>query len=347
MKTFSNRYCKIILITIIVSLSLIPAIIFAAGEKMVGPPITLKLSHQWPQDPDDYVIKTAIRFAEMAEKRSGGAIKIQFYPAQSLSPSAQQFRGMRTGVIDMSIFPVVYAAGEIPELQLTHAPWWPTNHDHFYRLKDSEVWRLLETEMNKAGVKSLCWIQIAGGIASRGKAVTQPEDLKGMAVRSSGKAEEWLIEACGAGLASMPSSETYIAMQRGVLDAMQTSSSSFAAYKIWEVAPYYLSPEKYCTYFTTEPIQISMKTWDKLTPEQQKILIAVGQELEPFALQSAKEEDTRVAKLFADHGCKVTLLTEENNNKFREMAQKYVVPRFIKEVRRGEWLVNGVKQIPY
>ncbi|NQT70928.1 MAG: hypothetical protein HQ552_15285, partial [Desulfobacteraceae bacterium] len=30
--------------------------------------VTLKLSHQWPQDSEDYVVKTAIRFADEVNK---------------------------------------------------------------------------------------------------------------------------------------------------------------------------------------------------------------------------------------------------------------------------------------
>ena len=137
----------------------------------------------------------------------------------------------------------------------------------------------------------------------------------------------------------MASSEVYTAMQRGLVDAMQTSSSSFGAYKLYEVAKYYLSPEDYSDYFTCEPIQISMKTWKKLTPKQQGIMMQVGKEMESFALKGAKAEDARVAKLFADNGCTVEKMTAEDHAEWK-VLMKVSMGEFSKKVPKGQWLLE-------
>lgn len=355
MKDNRTILTRVILVTVMAALALMPLVACAPKEEvtppteeeveMVGPPITLSLSHQWPQDPEDYVIQTNIRFADEVYKRSGGAIKIIFYPAQSLCKAKEQFKAMRDGTIDMSSYPVIYAAGEIPELNVVFSPWGLGTHDKYYSMKGSELWDFLEGKMNDVGVKSLCWIQISGGMASKGKLIREPADLAGTMFRSAGKTNEWFIEACGAGIVHMASSETYIAMQRGTIDAMLTSSSSYGAYKLWEVSDYYLSPEDYSFYFVTEPIQISMLTWNKLTPEQQKIMIEVGRELETFALEGAKHEDARVAKQFAEYGCTVEKMTAENYEKFRAAADKYALPKFIETVPSGKWMADIVAEL--
>ncbi len=43
-----------------------------------------------------------------------------------------------------------------------------------------------------------------------------------------------MLAGAGASIASMASSEIYNAMQTGVLDAANTSSSSFVSYRIYE-----------------------------------------------------------------------------------------------------------------
>jgi TRAP-type C4-dicarboxylate transport system substrate-binding protein len=138
----------------------------------------------------------------------------------------------------------------------------------------------------------------------------------------------------------MPSSENYSAMQLGLLDGMWTSSGSFSAYRIYEVAKYYVSPEDYSYYFTIEPIAISMKSWNKLTPEQQKIMTEVGASLEPAALEGAKKEDVRVAKLFADKGVKVEKLSESEWQKWRAWFAKHSLEKFKKEIPGGEELIR-------
>src|SRR5699024_7746655 len=96
---------------------------------------------------------------------------------------------------------------------------------------------------------------------------------------------EYAIQEAGASTVSMPSSNAYSAMQQNLLDAVLTSSSSLGAYRIYEVSNYYVSPEDYGIYYTIEPIAISMRTWQQLTPEQQKILVEAGKSVEPFALK--------------------------------------------------------------
>lgn len=305
--------------------------------------VILKLSHQWPQDTEDYVVKTAIRFAEEVNKRSNGSIKINFYPGQSLVKAKEQFKAMRDGIIDLSVYPTIYAAREIPELNIVLVPW-ANSHDNFFKFGHSKVWDYLEKKMNKMGVKSLSWIQIAGGIASKNKLIRKPEDVKGIKIRAGGKYCQMTYQNAGAGIVGMASSEIYTAMQRGLLDAVQTSSSSFGAFKLYEVSNYYLSPEEYSNYFTSEPISISMKTWKKLTPEQQKIMSEVGKEMETWALNEAKAEDARVAKLFADNGSVVEKMTADDYAKWRPLMEK-AMEEFKKKVPNGEWLVEETLKI--
>lgn len=272
-------------------------------------PITLKLAHQWPQDEKDYVVAAAVKFASEVEKRTNGDIKITFYPAQSLAKASNTHVALKTGTVDLAVYPYIYAAGAIPEMNLILMPGIWKTHDDVFAFRKSEAWKKIEAKAEAYGFKTLSWIQISGGVASSGAPVHGPDDVKGKKVRAAGKYMEAALHDAGATPVSMPSSDNYNAMQLGLLDAMWTSSSSFGAFRLYEVSKAYTSPEEYSVYFTIEPIAISMKTWEKLTPAQQKILMEVGASLEPGSLAGAKEEDARIAKEFADHGVKVTKMS--------------------------------------
>lgn len=290
--------------------------------------ITLKLAHQWPQAESDYVVATGIKFAQEVEKRSNGDIKIQFFPAESLVKAGATHTALKNGTVDLSIYPYIYSAGAIPEMNLILMPGIWKSHDDVFRFRESAPWKKLEAKAEAYGFKTLCWIQISGGVASVKKEVSSPADVAGSKVRAAGKYMSYALQQAKASTVSMPSSENYSAMQLGLLDAMWTSSSSFGAYRLYEVSKFYVSPEKYSIFYTIEPIAISMKTWNKLTPAQQKILQEVGSSLEQSALEGAKNEDRRVAKLFADHGVKVTQMNTEDWSKWHALFQKTAFPKF-------------------
>ncbi len=302
--------------------------------------VTLKLAHQWPQEESDYVIATAVKFAQEVEKRSNGQIKIQFFPAESLVKARDTHTALRNGTVDMSIYPWIYAAGAIPELNMVLLPGLWKTHDDVFRFRQSEPWKKLVAKAEAYGFKPLTWIQISGGVASTRKPVLAPEDVAGMKARAAGKYMEFALQKAGASTVSMPSSENYNAMQLGLLDAVWTSSSSFGAYRLFEVAKFYTSPEDYSIYFTIEPITISMATWRKLTPDQQRILSETAISLEQFALEGAKNEDKRVAQLFAGNGVKVEKMTLEAWRQWQALFQQHAFDKFKKDVPAAASLLD-------
>ena len=302
--------------------------------------ITLKMAHQWPQDESDYVVATGTKFAKEVERRSNGQIKINIFPAESLVKAGATHTALKSGAVDLAIYPYIYASGAIPEMNLTLLPGVWKSHDDVYRFRESPAWKQLEGKAEQYGFKTLTWIQISGGVASTRKPIIGPADVAGAKARVAGKMMEAAMQKAGASTVSVTSPETYNAMQLGVLDTVWTSSSTFGSLRLYEVAKYYTSPEKLSIFFTIEPICISMKTWNRLTPAQQKILADVGKSLEPGALEGARKEDGRVAKLFADHGVKVEQLSPEAWNEWQKLFQESAFEKFRKDVPNGAQLLD-------
>ena len=302
--------------------------------------IVLKLAHQWPDDPNDYVVQTGRKFAQEVEARSGGTIHVNIFPAESLVKALNIHTALRSGNIDLAIYPYIYSAGAIPEMNLILLPGlWKTPQDVF-RFRQSAPWRELEAKAEAFGFKTLCWIQISGGVASKAKPINVPSDLPNLKVRGAGKMMEAALQSAGASTVSMASSETYSAMQLGLLDGLWTSSGTFGSYRLYEVARFYDSPEDYSIFYTIEPIAISMKTWRKLTPAQQTILAEVGASLEDSAFEGAKADDHRVAKLFADHGVTTRKMTLDEWTQWQSLFQKVSFPKFRADVPDGGRLLD-------
>ena len=82
---------------------------------------TLKISHQFPGGTlteGDFRDRMTRMFAAEVEKRSKGSLKFAIYPGSSLMKTNAQFSAMRKGALDLSLVPLSYAGGEVPEVNI-------------------------------------------------------------------------------------------------------------------------------------------------------------------------------------------------------------------------------------
>ena len=151
-----------------------------ASRAQSGP---LKISHQFPGgtiEEGDFRDRLCRRFAADIEKRSNGALKAQVYPGSSLMKTNAQFSAMRKGALDISLYPLSYAGGEVPETNIGLMPALVPSYEVGAAWKTSDVGKLLAKTLDEKGIVVLSWIWQAGGVASRAAPLVQPEDAKGM-----------------------------------------------------------------------------------------------------------------------------------------------------------------------
>jgi TRAP-type C4-dicarboxylate transport system substrate-binding protein len=310
--------------------------------------LSLKLSHQFPKataDEGDFRGQLAVKFAEEVEKRTNGQVKIEIYPANSLMKEKEQYDAMLQGALDMSVFPLDYAGGKVPQFGATLMPALVKNHKQADNWKDSEVGKKIAEIAEKNGLHILVWVWNAGGIGVKGDPIIAPVDVKpGIKIRAAGSLVEAMLKNQGAGIQSMGSSEIYSAMQTGVLDAAITSASSFDSYKLYEQVESYTSPTQNTFWFMFEPLVISMKTWEKLSSDQQKIFEEVAADLQGFANTASAEDDARVEQVFKEKGVNVVQMDDASYQQWVEVA-KPVWEQFAKEVEGGQELIDLAQQV--
>ncbi len=145
------------------------------------PTRVLKLSHQFPAstgDSGDFRDQLARKFAAEVESRSGGSLKVEIYPGSSLMKTKSQFGALRKGILDMSVLPLAYGGGEVPEVTLTLMPALVQSYEQGLRWKTAPIGAELEKILEAKGIKIVTWVWQAGGIASRGNPIVAPEDAR-------------------------------------------------------------------------------------------------------------------------------------------------------------------------
>lgn len=306
-------------------------------------PKVIKISHQFPAstgDDGDFRDRLARKFAAEVEKRTNGQLKFEVYPNGSLVKTFSQFGAIRKGTLDMSVLPLAYGGGEVPEMNLGLMPALVTSYDQGLRWKTAPIGKEFEKILDDKGIKILTWVWQAGGIASKTNPIVSPDDAKGMKVRGGSKEMDLMIKGAGGAVTNVPSNEIYNAMSSGVLDAALTSSTSLISFRLAENAKSVTTARNKAIWFMLEPLVISKETWSKLTPEQQKIMQEVGASLEPFAKESAMADDKELANVFAKAGAKVVDMDEASFLKWQAIAKDTAYKDFAATVKNGQQLLD-------
>lgn len=308
----------------------------------------IKISHQFPGgtiDEGDFRDRLCRKFAQEVEKRTGGELKFEIYPSSSLVKDKQQFNSMATGALDMSLYPLAYSGGQIPETNITLMPALITSYEQGLRWKNAPIGKELSRIVEDKGVKLLTWVWQAGGTVSKNNPIIAPADAKGLKVRGGGRSMDLMLKAAGASVTSISSSEIYNALQQGVIDGAVTSSGSLVSYRLYEHAKHVTSARDKTFWYMFEPLCISKKTFDSLTPKQQKIMTEVGALLEKFAMDAAKADDQHLSKVYSGAGATVHNMNEAAFNKWREIASSSAWKDFEGSVKNGKSLMDMAKSV--
>ena len=299
-----------------------PAILAAPRARAAAR--TLKISHQFPggtPEQGDFRDRLVRRFAAEVQKRTDGELGFEIYPGSSLMKTVAQFSSLRRGALDMTLYPLAYAGGEVPEVNIGLMPCLVTTYEQGMAWKTQPIGQELTSVLDKRGVKIVTWVWQAGGIASRLTPVVQPDDVKGQKIRGGSREMDLMLKAAGGIISSVPSNEIYAAMQTGSLDAAVTSSTSIISFRLEEIAKDVTTGRNGSFWFMFEPLLMSKQVFDSLPAAQQKAITEVGTDMEAFGLQAAKADDEDLARVFAKAGVTVRDMDAGAIAKWKALAE--------------------------
>ncbi len=297
----------------------------------------LRLSHQWSNTDVRHQVAQIVA-DEVAAADVDLTIKI--FGSKSLFKPREQYKPLSRGQLDMTVFPLSYAGGQQPAFNLTLMPGLVKNHDHAARLSASPFMEALEAKMAEDDVMVLVHGYLAGGFVGKDKCITKPEDVKGLQTRAAGKAFEQMLAGAGASIASMASSEIYNAMQTGVLNAANTSSSSFVSYRIYEQVKCYTPASDFALWFMYQPLLMNKSTFDGLNEEQQAALLTAAEKAEAFYLAEAKKQDAASVDVYKEAGVEIAQMTEDDFAAWQAVAKDTSYKLFVEEVADGQALLD-------
>jgi TRAP-type transport system periplasmic protein len=310
-----------------------------ASTATLAQDVTLKASHQFPGgkgDVRDEMVQIIAR--EVAAAKVGLEIKV--FPGSSLVKAREQWKAMLTGQIDMTSFPLDYAAGFHPQFGATLMPGLVKGHAHALRINASPFMADIRKIIEDGGVKVLADAWLAGAFGSKDKCIRMPADAAGLKVRSAGSTFAEMWAGAGASIVSIPSNEVYSALQQGVAQATDTSTGSFVSFRLYEQIKCLTAPGENALWFMYEPVLIGKKSWDKLNAAQQKALMDASKKAEAYFAKESKGLDDEMVAAFKKNGVQVVELSDAEAAAWREVAQKTSYKNFAEKVPGGKELIE-------
>ena len=265
----------------------------------------LKISHQFPGgtiDPGDFRDRLVRKFAQDVEKRTNGALKFDIYPNSSLVKVNSQFSALRRGALDLSLVPISYSGGEVPETNIGLLPALVPSYEVGSKWKNAEVGKFLSQILAEKGVLVVTWIWQAGGVASRTQAARRSRRREGHEGARRQPRDGHDVQGCRRvravaaverdlrgdadrrdGRGAHVVDEPHLVPARGGVEGLTSGRGK----SYW---------------FMFEPLLMSKQVFDKLPKPQQDAIMAVGAELEKFAVDSAMADDKAVAGVYVEGG---------------------------------------------
>lgn len=251
-------------------------------------PIVIKFSHVVAQDTPKG--KAAEKFKELAEKYTGGAVKVEVYPNSTLYKDKEEIEALQLGAVQM-LAPSLAKFGPlgVREFEAFDLPYIFDNYEALHKVTMGPIGQQLFSKLEGKGIKGLAYWDNGFKAFSANTPIRKPEDLKGKKMRvQSSKVLEEQMRALRALPQVMAFSETYQALQTGVVDGTENPISNLYTQKMNEVQKYLaLTDHGYLGY----AVIVNKKFWDGLPADVRTELERAMKEATEYANQIAKEEN--------------------------------------------------------
>jgi TRAP-type transport system periplasmic protein len=245
------------------------------------------------------------RMAEVAEKDSGGKIKLEIFPSSQLGQQREMWQNTQAGLIAGMVEPTAQVANYVKEFGVLDLPYLVQTQDQAYKLLDGPV---VEKELTSrapaAGFRILHYWEVTFRNAYTRTPVNGIADLKGKKIRViPNPTFIALFKAFGAAPTPMAFGELYSAIQQGVVDGAENDSVTYFTSRHYEVAKNYALTSHLMLINT---MFFSEKQYQRLSPELRKVLTHASAEGRKVTIADRQAKEAKVLDDLKKAGANIT-----------------------------------------
>ncbi|MFH1489561.1 MAG: TRAP transporter substrate-binding protein [Pseudomonadota bacterium] len=273
---------SVFILTLLFAVQLRPA--SAASE---AKPIELSFGNHAPPKSSPNRVAFA-SWIKKIEKRTNGRLKIKIYPSQILFKARDAYDGVVNGIADISWGAFSFTPGRFPLNSVMELPFLsPSPFVGSHALHDlHKIFPEMRAELKDVHLLDL-WVSLPYEIHTVKKPIRAIDDMKGMKFVTQPGARA-AVEGLGAIPVTMPNTNLYQALEKGVADGVVIAYGSFKSFKLYELTKYHTN-----AHLAGLPHWLAMNknTWNRLPKDLQRVLAEVTAEMFPDALTRAVSDE--------------------------------------------------------
>ena len=276
------------------------------------------------------------------EGMSGGALKMEIHPDDSLGNGRAQLEQCQQGVIQMVHQFTNIVTPMVPEVAVTAIPFLFNNSQEAWRVLSGPFGKeLADITLKRTGMRVLAWGEGAGFRNLYGKKLIKtPDDLKGVRVRiPENPGLMAMFQAMGAKTVTITWAEIYTGMQSGAADALDTELYSFAWKKLDEVTPFATMT---LHGYNMHPLMINEAFFQGLSDKHRRILLEGAELFRVVTDGMSRASEIKCIQEMEQKGFKMYYPTEAEREKWKKVGQQPYIDMIVK--RTGQDWVDRIQQ---
>jgi TRAP-type transport system periplasmic protein len=279
----------------------------------------------------------AQKFADLVQQKSGGKLVIKLFPGGTLGGDLQTVSALQ-GTVDLTVLNAGLLVAQVKEFGVLDLPFLFNDAKEADAVVDGPVGQQLFEKLAAKNMVGLGYWDLGfRSLTNSKRPIAKPEDIQGLKVRVvQSPIYIDLFNALGANAAGMPITELYGALEQKAVDGQENPPTVINTSKFNEVQKY-LSLTRHM--YNPQALLISKKTWDKLSPEERKIIQDAANEAKLYQRQVSREANDKALEALKKAGMQINDIAPAERERMKEKA-KPVIDKYSKDI--GEPLVKEV-----
>ena len=300
------------LVMVMAALALL-AVLPVSRAALAQPAQTIKLKLADASPPTHYMVVNAFKpWMDRVVQLSKTKVEFDYYPSEQLGKLNDMVNLLQSGVADIAYVPPTSLAGQFPLHTFMTLPglWENTIEGSKYYRQMLKEGLLLEEFTNKGIRPLIIWQTPACEFFTAKKPIINPEDIKGMKIRTAGGTMDLIAKALNAAPVLITPGDLSTALGRGTVDGTIFPYASVQSYRMEEQVKYGTLGARLS--MSVPGYAITEQRWQKLPADVREAMTKATEEIIVSMTTWQETETLKLASAFEKGGMQIHKISGEN-----------------------------------